>query len=89
MNYHQYILDLKSGPIQYELGPGEYGLCRNLKMTNHDFPYSIRPTEFNFLKNLIIYYNLKNGYEIATEFGISTTELSLGFKEKTWFYLER
>ena len=81
MNYHQYILDLKSGPIQYELGPGEYGLCRNLKMTNHDFPYSIRPTEFNFLKNLIIDYDLKNGYEIATAFGISTTALGLGFKE--------
>lgn len=81
MNYHQYFLDLKSGPVQYELAPGDYGLRKNLKMTNHDFPYSIRPTEFNFLKNLVIDYDLKNGYEVATAFGISTTALGLGFKE--------
>ena len=79
MNYHQYILDLKSGPIQYELGPGDYGLCGNIKMTNHDFPLSISPTEFDILKNLIIDYDLKNGYEVATAFGISTTALGLGF----------
>jgi predicted O-methyltransferase YrrM len=81
MNYHQYILDLKSGPVQYELAPGDYGLRKNLKMTNHDFPYSIRPTEFNYLKNIVVDYNLKNGYEIATAFGVSTTALGLGFKQ--------
>ena len=52
MDYHQYILDLKSGPVQYELAPEDYGLYKNLKMVNHDFPYSIRPTQFSFLKNL-------------------------------------
>jgi len=81
MDYHQYILNLKSGPIQYELAPDDYGHRGNLKMVNHDFPYSIRPTEFDFLKNLVIDYDLKNGYEVATAFGISTTALGLGFKE--------
>jgi hypothetical protein len=81
MNYYNYFLSLRNGPVQYELAPGAYGLRKNLKMTNHDFPYSIRPTEFNFLKNLIVDFNLKNGYEVATAFGISTTALGLGFKE--------
>jgi len=81
MDYFENLLNLKDGPVQYEIAPGEYGLGKNLKMVGHDFPYSIRPTEFEFLKNTIVEYNCKNGFEIATAFGISTTALGLGFKQ--------
>jgi predicted O-methyltransferase YrrM len=50
-------------------------------MINHDFPASIRQREFEFLKETIIKYNLKNGFELATAFGVSAVGLGLGFKE--------
>ena len=48
-------------------------------MENHIFPLSIRYDEFEFLKNLIIKYNLKSGFELATAFGVSTVALGIGF----------
>ena len=70
------ILELKDGPVQYE--SVHHG---NIKMVQHPYPYSIRQAEFVFLKNIIAYNNLQNGYECATAFGISSTAIGLGFKE--------
>lgn len=79
MHIYDYLKNLKSGPVFYEEAPSIFG--RNLKMVGHEFPYSIRPTEFSFLRNLVIDYDLKNGYEVATAFGISSLAAGLGFKE--------
>jgi len=70
------ILNLTDGPVQYELT--EMG---HIKMVNHLYPYSIKEREFNFLRDLIAHNNLKNGFECATAFGISSLALGLGFKE--------
>jgi predicted O-methyltransferase YrrM len=74
------IISTENGPVQYELVRSWFG-ANSMKMTNHKFPYSITETEFEFLKDLIIMYNLKSGYEIATAFGVSSTGIGLGFKE--------
>jgi hypothetical protein len=46
-----------------------------------NLPFSINNFEFNFMRDIIIKNNLKNGYELATGLGISTLALSLGLKE--------
>lgn len=81
------ISQLKWGPVKYRL----FGLYDSqkpgfveshcLSMIGHDYPTSIRQTEFEFLKQLIVDYDLKNGFELATAFGVSTTALGLGFKQ--------
>lgn len=81
------IADLKYGPIQYCLGGyrshKDNEIIENyyIHMCNHNFPTSVRVDEFNFLKRLIIKYNLKSGFELATAFGVSTVALGIGFKE--------
>ncbi len=81
------ITELNWGPIQYELhGYLHYydsEIIENycLRMANHNFPHSVRYDEFEFLKNLIVKYNLKSGFELATAFGISTVALGVGFKQ--------
>lgn len=49
-----------------------YGLAFNNRL-----PHSISEYEFNFMKNVILNNNLKNGYELATGIGISS--LSIGY----------
>ena len=81
------ISQLQWGPVKYNF----FGLFDNesqhmvtshcLSMSNHSFPISIRQNEFEFLKKLIVEYNLKNGFELATAFGVSTVALGLGFKQ--------
>jgi predicted O-methyltransferase YrrM len=81
------ISQLKWGPVQYRF----YGLWNDTKpgyvhshcmnMVGHNFPISIRQTEFEFLKETVIKYDLKNGFELATAFGVSATALGLGFKQ--------
>lgn len=81
------IVDLKWGPVQYRLNGylSHYNndLIENyaIRMTNHMFPLSVRYDEFEFLKNLVLKYNLKSGFELATAFGISTVALGNGFKQ--------
>lgn len=76
MSNFQRVLTLTDGPVQYEkTGNG------NIKMKQHPYPYSIKEEEFNFLTNLITENNLKNGYECATAFGISSLAIGLGFKQ--------
>lgn len=70
------VVELKDGPVQYE-----FTGTHNIKMVQHPYPYSIKKNEFQYLKDLIIKYNLKRGYECATAFGISSLALGLGFKE--------
>ena len=70
------VLDLKDGPVQYELTN-----TNNIKMVQHPYPYSIKEAEFNFLTNLIADNNLQRGYECATAFGISSLAIGLGFKK--------
>lgn len=70
------VLDLKDGPVQYELTH-----TQNIKMVQHPYPYSIKEAEFNFLTNLIADNNLQRGYECATAFGISSLAIGLGFKK--------
>ena len=81
------ISQLKWGPVQYRFvglwddsNPG-YVHSYNMNMIGHNFPVSIRQREFEFLKETIIKYNLKNGFELATAFGVSATALGLGFKQ--------
>jgi predicted O-methyltransferase YrrM len=81
------ISQLKWGPVTYKIrGLRDYhnpsfveSHC--LRMEQHEFPISVRQTEFEFLKKLIIDYDLKNGFELATAFGVSTVALGLGFKQ--------
>lgn len=81
------IPKLKWGPVQYFINryhnneDNEVFENYSISMYGHQFPLSIRPTEFEFLKDLIIKYNLKSGFELATAFGVSTTALGLGFKQ--------
>lgn len=74
------ILSLENGPVQYESVQSWFG-ANSMKMRNHNFPYSITETEFEFLKDLIIMYDLKSGYEVATAFGVSSIGIGLGFKQ--------
>jgi predicted O-methyltransferase YrrM len=70
------ILNLKDGPVEYEMTGGGH-----LKMKNHSYPYSILRKEFEFLTNIIAENNLQRGYECATAFGISSTAIGLGFQK--------
>ena len=70
------IIELKDGPVQYEKTH-----TNNIKMIQHPYPYSIKKEEFDFLTNLIADNNLKNGFECATAFGVSSTAIGLGFKK--------
>ena len=74
--YFEKIVALTDGPVQYQ-----YTGNRNLKMVQHDYPYSIKYEEFEYLMNLISDHNLKRGYECATAFGVSSLALGLGFKK--------
>jgi predicted O-methyltransferase YrrM len=74
-NYFEQILALNDGPVSYESVSGG-----NLKMKNHQYPYSIKQSEFDFLTDLVTKYNLQRGYECATAFGISSLAIGLGFK---------
>lgn len=53
----------------------------SLKMTSHENPWSLKLSEFLFLKNFIIKNDITKVYEVATAFGISTLALGLGLKE--------
>ena len=81
------IVDLKWGPVQYMLNGyrnhHNSEMIENyaLSMTNHMFPLSVRYDEFEFLKNLVLKYNLKSGFELATAFGVSTVALGVAFKQ--------
>lgn len=81
------IVDLKWGPVQYMLNGYRNNfnneLIENyvLSMSNHIFPLSVRYDEFEFLKNLVVKYNLKSGFELATAFGVSTVALGVAFKQ--------
>jgi predicted O-methyltransferase YrrM len=83
------VLKLEWGPAQYEIRPMPIQYDNNspnienwyMGMKGYDFPRSIYVHEFDYLKNLVIDYNLKSGYEVATAFGLSALALGLGFKE--------
>ena len=81
------IGNLEWGPVKYYLnGYRDHSddniICNYCwSMEGHTFPLSVRYDEFEFLKNLIVKYNLKSGFELATAFGVSTTALGLGFKQ--------
>ena len=81
------ITELKWGPVQYWLNGyrSHYDseIIENycIAMRNHMFPLSVRYDEFEFLKNLIVKYNLKSGFELATAFGVSAVALGTGFKQ--------
>ena len=81
------ISDLKWGPVQYRLNGyrSQYNeqIIENyaIGMANHMFPLSVRYDEFEFLKNVILKYNLKSGFELATAFGVSTVALGVAFKQ--------
>jgi predicted O-methyltransferase YrrM len=89
MNHSEFleISQLKWGPVQYRLWgvlddrDKDYVGQYVISMVGHKFPVSIRESEFEFLKNFIIKYDLKNGFELATAFGISAIALGLGFKQ--------
>ena len=81
------ILKLECGPVRYELQPQtnsaeENAHIRNwyMGMAGYEFPRAIYFREFEFLKNLIVDYDLKNGYECATAFGVSAIALGSGFR---------
>lgn len=71
------ILDIKDGPVEYEL----FVELPNIKMKHQSYPLSIQQTEFNYLRDIIVRYNLKKGLEIATAFGVSAVAQGLGFKQ--------
>jgi predicted O-methyltransferase YrrM len=73
------ILNIQNCRINYRVVESPVGVF--LTMNGHEFPKSLTETEFLFIKDLIIRYNLKNGYEVATGFGVSTLAAGLGFKQ--------
>jgi predicted O-methyltransferase YrrM len=77
------IIRLEWGPVKYEIRPLFNGNIQNwyVGMAGYDFPRSIYLDEFEYLKKLIVDYDLKNGYEVATAFGLSAVALGLGFKQ--------
>ena len=78
------IPKLEHGPVKYILNlmnHEENFMNWNIRMDGFDFPRSIFIKEFDYLKNLIINKNLKNGFECGTAFGVSTVALGLGFKK--------
>jgi predicted O-methyltransferase YrrM len=77
------VIRLEWGPVKYDIRPLFNGNIQNwyVGMQGYDFPRSIYIDEFEYLKNLIIDYDLKNGYELATAFGMSAVAIGLGFKE--------
>jgi predicted O-methyltransferase YrrM len=77
------IIRLETGPIKYEIRPLFDGTIKNwyVGMVGHDFPRSAYIDEFEYLKKLIIDYDLKNGYELGTAFGLTAVALGIGFKQ--------
>jgi hypothetical protein len=78
------IPKLEHGPVKYILHLMNYEenfMNWSIRMDGLDFPRSIYIKEFDYLKNLIINKNLKNGFECGTAFGVSTVALGLGFKK--------
>lgn len=59
----------------------EFNEEQSIKMKNHFHPWSIKVDEFLFLYNTIKQNNLKNGYEVATAFGVSALAAGLAMKE--------
>lgn len=63
-----------------EISGYQIGVTHNLHYglaLNNRLPYSISEYEFNFMKDVILKNNLKNGYELATGIGISS--ISIGY----------
>lgn len=54
---------------------------KSLRMHNHNNPLSIADVEFDFIYNFVKRHKLKNGYEIATAFGVSMLAPALAMKE--------
>ena len=52
----------------------------SLIMEGHTNPVSITFTEFEFLRTFVAHHRLRNGYEMATAFGISALAASLGMQ---------
>lgn len=75
MSLFRRILELKTGPVQYELSRRDH-----MKMVGHPFPYSIKQDEFEYLTDLIVTHKLTRGFECATAFGISTCAIAEGFR---------
>lgn len=51
-----------------------------LKLSNHWHPFSLTETEGRLVYDYIIQNNLKNGYEIATAFGVSSCVIGQALK---------
>lgn len=75
MNYIDLLNKTKNTEFELSL------FYKGLNMKKHINPVSIAEPEFNFITKFIIDNNLKNGYEVATAFGISMLAAALGFKE--------
>lgn len=76
MNYND-IISLVNNNFEIQIGYQDLGLA----MKNHYHPISVTEAEFNYITKTIIDNNLKNGYEVATAFGISALAAGLGFKK--------
>lgn len=54
---------------------------KSLRMHNHRNPCCIADIEFDFLYSFVKKHQLKNGYEVATAFGVSMLAPALAMKE--------
>lgn len=61
------------------LQPNGAGRHLGIRLVSNHFPISINESEFNFMRDCIIKYNLKTGVELSTGVGISTLSLLEGF----------
>jgi len=68
------ILTLSHSHISYEESNKGH-----IKMSHKLVPLSIKRAEFEYIKNLIVTYNLQRGFEIGTAFGVSTLAAAIGF----------
>lgn len=56
------------------------GYSDSLQLSNHAHPCSLEWPEANIIYNVIINNNLKNGFEVATAFGISSAAIGQALK---------
>jgi len=54
---------------------------KSMRMSNHKDPCCIADVEFDFIYEFVKKHELKNGYEVATAFGVSMLAPALAMKE--------
>lgn len=74
-------LQREDSHFDWAVAPDYPSVGGSLRMKKHQFPWSIKDAEFDFIYSTIVENDLKCGYEVATAFGISSLAAGLAFKK--------